>query len=118
MNILQNIKVMKYNYLMNMKTIFKISFLIIVILQINIRLFSQTIEEPVIVKPSPEAAALGKYGEIPVTLQTGTPNISIPIYEIKGKKLSLPISLSYHGSGFKVSEVSSCVGLGWTLNAP
>jgi hypothetical protein len=47
-----------------------------------------------VIPPSPNAAALGKYGEIPVSYYTGVPNISIPIYEIKTRDLSLPISLS------------------------
>ena len=69
------------------------------------------------VPASPEAASLGKYGEIPVDMHSGIPEISIPLYELKGQELSLPISLSYHGGGFKVEEVASSVGLGWVLNA-
>lgn len=70
-----------------------------------------------IIPPSPTAAALGKYGEVPVSPFTGVPNIGIPLYEVKGRSLSLPISLSYHASGLKVEEVASWVGLGWSLNA-
>lgn len=70
-----------------------------------------------VVPPSPTAAELGKYGDQPVSYFTGTPQISIPIFEVKGKSLSLPISLSYHASGIQVSEVASWVGLGWSLNA-
>jgi YD repeat-containing protein len=69
-----------------------------------------------LVPPSPDAASLGKYGDVPVSLNTGTPNINIPLYSHKGQDLSLSISLDYNASGFKVSEVSSWVGLGWTLN--
>lgn len=67
--------------------------------------------------PTPTAAALTRYGDIPVSYHTGTPNISVPIYEVKSRGLSLPISLSYHGSGVKVGDVASWVGLGWSLNA-
>ncbi len=74
-----------------------------------------TIANPV--PASPDAAALGKYGSIPVSAYTGVPNISIPLYTIKSGDLSLPISLSYHGSGNKVEEMASSVGLGWSLNA-
>jgi len=66
---------------------------------------------------SPNAAALGKYGDIPVSYHTGVPEISIPIYTITEGSLSVPISLSYHSSGIKVDEVASNVGLGWSLNA-
>ncbi len=48
---------------------------------------------------SPNAAALGKYGDIPVSYHTGVPEISIPLYTITEGSLSVPISLSYHSSG-------------------
>ena len=66
---------------------------------------------------SPTAAALGKYGDIPVSYNTGIPNISIPIYTVEAGSLKLPIGLSYHASGLKVQEGASWVGAGWSLNA-
>ncbi len=72
---------------------------------------------PSILPPSPTAAELGKYGQIPVGLFTGTPNINIPIYSYKTKNLSVPVSLSYNSNGIKVDQVASWVGLGWSLNA-
>ncbi len=66
---------------------------------------------------SPNAASLGKYADIPVDYNTGLPQISIPVYEIKSGPLKLPISLSYHASGLKVQENASWVGAGWSLNA-
>ncbi len=70
-----------------------------------------------ITPPSPEAAAITRYGEIPTDMSTGVPQISIPLYEIKSSKLSLPISLSYHASGIKLQDIATPVGLGWVLNA-
>ncbi len=66
---------------------------------------------------SPTAASLGKYGDFPVSYNTGLPQISIPLYTVKAGTLSLPISLSYHASGLKVQEEASWVGAGWSLNA-
>lgn len=74
---------------------------------------SQTVSIP----PSPNASSLGKYGEYPVGTYTGTPQISLPIGEAKGKLMSVPVSISYHASGIKVDEIASQVGLGWSLNA-
>ncbi|PLB20059.1 MAG: YD repeat protein [Flavobacteriaceae bacterium FS1-H7996/R] len=70
-----------------------------------------------IIPPSPTAAALGAYGDIPIGYYTGTPNISIPLFEINTGSYSLPISLSYNASSVRVAEDASWVGLGWSLNA-
>ena len=72
---------------------------------------------PVVIPPSPTAAALGQYGQVPVGMFTGTPQVSIPLYTLKSKYLSVPLSLSYSSNGVKVDQVASWVGLGWSLNA-
>jgi YD repeat-containing protein len=70
-----------------------------------------------ITPPSPEAASLGKYVEIPVGYYTGTPEISLPLANIKQGGLSVPVSISYHASGIRVEEFANWTGAGWTLNA-
>jgi hypothetical protein len=81
-------------------------------------LFGQTQKLlPVMAPPSPEAASFSKYGNYQVNLFTGIPDISIPLYEIKIGDLSVPITLNYHSSGIKVSDIASRVGLGWDLQA-
>ncbi len=72
---------------------------------------------PQLIGPSPEAASLGKFAQVPVSLYTGTPTISIPLYDIKSGPLVLPVALSYHASGIKLDEIPSWVGSGWALNA-
>ncbi|MDW3193956.1 MAG: DUF6443 domain-containing protein [Cytophagales bacterium] len=76
-----------------------------------------TLEELVKIPPSPEAQAFIKYGSTPVSLYTGSPNISIPIHTIQGKDIQMPISLTYDASGVKVNQLATWVGLGWNLNA-
>jgi hypothetical protein len=72
---------------------------------------------PNIIPASPGAQNFQRYGEIPVDYSTGVPSISIPLYDVSSRKLSLPISISYHASGIKVTDKSSPIGLGWVLNA-
>lgn len=69
--------------------------------------------------PAPNAAALGKYGEIPVNDHTGIPNISVPIYSWKSTRsnIQVDVNLGYHAGGNKVEDIASSVGLGWSLNA-
>lgn len=66
--------------------------------------------------PSPEAASLARFLESPVNMFTGVPSISIPIHTLKEGPLSHSISLNYHASGMRVSDASSWVGAGWSLN--
>lgn len=72
---------------------------------------------PYLVPPSPEVASFLRYGDYPVSYSTGIPDITFPIYTIKTRELSLPISLSYLSGGIKVTDEASWTGLGWVLNA-
>ncbi len=67
--------------------------------------------------PTPTASEFVKHINFPTNYYTGTPEISIPIWTLKSKTLSVPISLSYHASGIKVEQTAGWVGLGWTLIA-
>jgi len=59
-----------------------------------------------------------KYGEFPVSKYSGVPNITVPIYTIDtgSDDLKIPITLTYHSTGFSVNEEAGWTGLGWTLN--
>lgn len=61
--------------------------------------------------PSPEIAGLGEYGKVPVSLYTGVPDISVPIYELKAGNYSLSLAASYHLASVKPNSQS---GLSWT----
>lgn len=66
---------------------------------------------------TPEAAILHKFIDIPVDLNSGVPKITIDIFKMKFRDFTLPININYHSVGNKVSDISSNVGLGWSLNA-
>lgn len=101
-----------------MKSNFSSSLVLFTALFFSSLTFSQDdLELPNIVPPSPTAYELGKYGQIPVGMFTGTPNVSIPLYNYKAGNLTVPISLSYNSNGIKVDQLPSNVGLGWSLNA-
>jgi hypothetical protein len=68
-------------------------------------------------QPAPNVGSLGKFVDYPVSYYTGTPNISIPIFDLQDGAANTSVSLSYHASGIRVAELSSWVGLGWALNA-
>lgn len=67
--------------------------------------------------PPPDATAIIKNGMVDVNKNSGAPNVSIPVYTLKGQKLSTTVSLNYNSTGIKVDDVSGRVGMGWSLNA-
>jgi hypothetical protein len=71
---------------------------------------------PSITPKSPTMSALGRYDEHPISMYTGLPIIEIPIFEIEAGGIKVPIKLSYHAGGNKVSDIASLIGLGWSMN--
>ncbi|MBO6524851.1 MAG: RHS repeat protein [Balneolaceae bacterium] len=99
------------------KYFFKLAFLLMLLFEFDFA-FAQNQQDMMnAFPPSPEAAALGKYGEIESNLYEGKANISIPIYEYSVNGFTLPISLDYTTSAIRVDQIATNVGLGWTLNA-
>lgn len=74
-------------------------------------------DQPNPVGKSPNVASLGRFGAYTVNYHNGLPEISIPIYEVTSGNLRVPITLSYHASGIKMTDMGSWVGLGWSLSA-
>lgn len=68
------------------------------------------------VPPSPTASSILKSIDVPVNHYTGIPDITIPLFELKGKDLSLPINLVFNSNGLKVDEIPGWVGMGWNLS--
>jgi hypothetical protein len=82
-------------------------------------LFSQSnpVYVPNVIPPSPVAASLMKFSDVPVSPYTGATNISVPIYTIEARGISVPVSLNYHSGGIHLKEEAGPVGLGWAMNA-
>lgn len=67
--------------------------------------------------PSPNAVSISRYGDVPVSYYTGTANISIPLFSMVQRDVTLDVSLAYDTSGHLVNNLPGCVGHGWSLNA-
>lgn len=91
----------------------KVLYVILVLLFGNLTLFAQL--TPVRNAPSPEVSSLGTFGEIPVGMFTGQPDISIPLYELKDGSISIPVVASYSLASVKPENQGSPMGLGWNL---
>lgn len=70
---------------------------------------------PNVIEPAPTSKALQKFLGYPVSHATGLVDITIPLYELKLRNLSIPISLRYHSSGIKIQDHPGIVGYGWSL---
>ncbi|WP_276379197.1 RHS repeat domain-containing protein [Flavobacterium sp. H4147] len=70
---------------------------------------------PNITPPSPSAFQFVKYGNTPIGMSTGSPNIQIPLFTYKTTNINVPFSLNYSSTGIKVDEVNGRTGLGWNL---
>ncbi|MCK5676951.1 MAG: BACON domain-containing protein [Flavobacteriaceae bacterium] len=93
---------------------------LLVLFLISTKIISQDFpDNPTQIKEIPSSPTMWefeKYGNYPVSMHTGVPNISIPITTAQSGGLQVPISLNYHASGIKVDQKASWVGLGWNLN--
>lgn len=72
---------------------------------------------PTVFSASPNASSLGTYGQIPVNLFNGLPNIGVNLYNLKVDNFEMPISVTYSLASIKPEERPGWVGLGWNLNS-
>lgn len=69
-----------------------------------------------VLPPSPDAAAISKYGGIDIELSTGATNHTINLKSIQDKKIQIPFALQYSSNGIKVDVYPSRVGMGWSFH--
>lgn len=65
---------------------------------------------------SPNAASFGSHGEIPVSLYSGKPEISVNLYEVTDGPVKLPISLVYDAAGVRPEQHPGWVGMNFILS--
>ena len=67
---------------------------------------------------TPQTYEMEKFGNIPVSYNTGSINFSLPLFSVQGFNSDdlLTGGLSYNSSGFIPSKKSNYVGLNWFLN--
>ncbi|WP_172279059.1 hypothetical protein [Chryseobacterium sp. LAM-KRS1] len=69
------------------------------------------------IMPVPSVASLATYNNIPVSVQTGVPDISYSLFEVStnNKFVSVNLQLSYHTGNVSKEMWSGEVGTGWAL---
>ena len=85
---------------------------------INITYYSQTFSYSTgMTQPTPTISSLATYTNVPVSIQTGIPNISYPLVNVPTNSTSLNISLNlnYHAGNISQDQWSGDLGAGWSL---
>ncbi len=97
-------------------------YIILILLLISINSFSQNNTAANIgdynnvIPPNPNASAVNNLATSEPDLSSGALMVNVPIYTFTERELSIPINLSYRGSGYKVDDIASNVGLGWSMS--
>ena len=101
----------------DIKRLFGETLILISCFQLSVSAQTPPPYQPNVIPPSPNASTLVKFSDVPVSPYTGTSDVTIPIYNVSAKGVSVPVSLNYHTGGIRLKEESGWVGLGWALNA-
>lgn len=68
------------------------------------------------IPPTPQATALTRLAEYQANNWTGTPDISIPLFDMDCDGYTIPLRLSYEAQPLKPGYVLDVYGRGWTLS--
>lgn len=73
-----------------------------------------------VTQPVPTASSLTAYSNNPVSIQTGIPNISYPLFDIStnNHNISISLGLNYHAGNTLTNQWISNVGKGWSILGP
>jgi len=79
-----------------MKTKYYVTLLLFSFLLNNYAMGQDNYYQPPQLIDNPRVAAFQLFGNYPVSLNTGVPDISIPLYTIHSDGIDIPITLKYH----------------------
>lgn len=68
------------------------------------------------IPPSPQAVAFNRLGDYQINNNYGTPDISIPLFEIDFHGYKIPMMLQYEAAPLKPGYNYDVTGVGWTLS--
>ena len=66
---------------------------------------------------SPQSADMLRYGNVPISKNSGRLNLDIDLLSVEDRDFNLPISIRYNSAGYIPSKAEGLVGLDWTLIA-
>jgi hypothetical protein len=68
-------------------------------------------------QPVPSVSSIATYANVPVSIQTGVPNISYPLISLptNSKYVNFNLGLNYHTGNITQDSWASDTGLGWSL---
>ena len=70
---------------------------------------------PNVTYPDPTSTNLQKFLGYPVSPATGLVDITIPLYDLQIRNLTVPFQLKYHSGGIKQQDMPGLPGYGWTM---
>ncbi|WP_137905713.1 RHS repeat protein [Chryseobacterium sp. 2VB] len=95
----------------------KIFLLLIYMLGFTLYNGQQQSQNTEIVRPAPSVAGLSTYNRVPVSVQTGIPDISYPLINVEtgNKSVNINLGISYHAANTSSRDGVSDVGKGWMI---
>ncbi|WP_426480384.1 hypothetical protein [Chryseobacterium sp. R2ACT005] len=80
-------------------------------------LYNGQSQNDAVVRPTPSIAGLSTYNTVPVSVQTGIPEISYPFISLEtaSKLVNINLGLSYHAANTSAIDRTSEVGKGWVF---
>lgn len=70
-----------------------------------------------VIPPAPTSAVFSRYGNDQPSLQTGTVNIPISLFNVQASGLNIPLNLTYQTSGINISDNPYPAGYGWVFSS-